>query len=135
MASSERRNILIAGLGAKVSATAVEELKFDPSETHTLVNAEVEKARAGGFDCTVVIAEPEDFEGTMKKWRAELGKQQWDGVSIGYAVRALKENTVLFEALVNAAVEGAPGAKFVFPEGRTDIWESVQRVFLKGKGT
>ena len=131
MRSPERKTILIAGLGAKISSTAQDSLQIDPSETLNLVNAEVEKARANGFDCSVFIVEPEDPHSTLEKWKKDLEKQHWDGVSMGYAVRALKENTVLFEAMVNAAVQAAPGARFVFPDGREDIWESIQRVFVE----
>lgn len=128
--SKQRKTVLIAGLGPTVSDTAVETLKFDPNETMDLVAAEVEKARAGGFDCGVVIVEPWDAVGTLARWKAELQKQHWDGVSIGYAVRALKENTELFEKIVNVVVEVSPGTKFVLPNGRTDNWEAIQRVFV-----
>lgn len=126
---TERKNILVAGLGTKVSDTARETLNFDPSETMSLVATEVEKAKASGFDCTIFIVEPWDQAGNLKNWRAKLKKQHWDAVSIGGAVRVLKENTKLFEALLNVVMEEATGVKLVFPDGRTDIWVAIQRVF------
>jgi len=129
--ASSRKTILIAGLGTKVSDTVKEEMDIDPSETLTLVSAEVDKARTSGFDCSVFIVEPWDPVGTLDKFRAELAKQCWDGVSVGYAVRAVKENTELFEGIVNAVLEATPGGggtRMVFPEGREDIWRALKRV-------
>lgn len=131
--TTQRKTVLVAGLGATVSDTARETLNFDPSQTEGLVAAQVEKAKAEGVDCTVFIVEPWDPTGTLEKLHVELDKRDWDGFSIGYAVRALKENSVLFEEIVNLAVQTNPKMKFVFPLGRTDIWEAIQRSFALQK--
>lgn len=129
--ATARKTVLVAGLGTAVSDTARETLQIDPSQTADLVAAEVEKARAGGVDCSVLSIAPGDQADELAKLRVELQRQHWDGISIGYAVRVLKEHTELFEEMVNLAVEVCPGAKFIFPQGREDIWKAIQRVLGK----
>lgn len=132
MAATQRKTILIAGLGPTVSDTAKETLNFDagpPGDTIKLVEAEVAKAREGGFDCSIFIVEPWDPAGTIEKLKAKLVEQHWDGFSIGFGMRALKENSEIFEDMVNLAVEVSPKTKFVFPLGRQDIWKAVRRTF------
>lgn len=126
--ATTRKTVLVAGLGTTVSDTAREAFKFDPNQTPDLVAAEVEKARAAGVDCSTLFVAPGDDEGQLAKLRVELQRQHWDCISIGYAVRALKEHTELFEGMVNLALEVCPGVKFIFPAGRVDIWKAIQRV-------
>lgn len=46
--------------------------------------------------------------------RARLGDGAWDAVMIGAGIRALPAHTELFERIINAVHELAPGARFAF---------------------
>lgn len=127
--ATERKTILAAGLDATVSDPAKEVLHIDPTQTYDLIAAEVEKANAGGFDCTIIIVEPWEATASLVKLKAELQTQHYDGFSIGFAVGALKENTRVFKDVVNLAVMVSPETKFIFPLGREDIWAAIQRAF------
>lgn len=127
--ATPRKTILVVGLGETVSDNARTTFNFDPSKTMELVAAEVEKAKTRGFDCTVFVVEPWRPAETLAELKTQLQKRRWDGVSIGYAVRALKENTPIFEETINMTAEFCPGAKFVFPLGREDVWEAIRRAF------
>ena len=127
--TTPRKTVLIIGLGPNIPVSAQEALQVDASQTPTLVAAEVEKAKAGGVDCSVFMPDPRDLAGTLEKLRAELREREWDAVSIGFGLRGLKEHTELFEGLVNLVVEVRPGAGFAFPLGPADVWAAIQRRF------
>ena len=48
---------------------------------------------------------------------------------IGYGIRGPKEYTVLFESVVNAAREIAPGAKLMFSTAPDGVFETIRRAF------
>lgn len=133
MSTQSRKSVLLAGLGATISDSDRAELSIDPSTTPNLVAAEVEKAKAAGFDCGVFFVEPADPENALQELRRQLREHHWDGLVIGYAVRALKEHSKLFEDMVNLAVQVSPTTKFVFPLGREDIAAAIQRSFEEAK--
>ena len=113
--ANSTKTILIAGLSPPASFRAAETLYPDsppPSRTLDIVGTQVEQAKARGFNCTVFIVKPQHPADTLAKLKAELLKQHWDGFSIGYGMRALKENSKLFENLVNLTVEVSPKTKF-----------------------
>lgn len=124
-----RKTVLIIGLGPNVPVSAQEALLVDSRQTPNLVAAEIEKAKAGGVDCSVFMPDPQDVGGTLEKLKAELRKQKWDAVSIGFGLRGLKEHTELFERIANLVVEERPGAGFAFPLGPAGVWSAIQRRF------
>ena len=61
------------------------------------------------------------------KARRWLAATKYDAVLIGAGVRLVAGNTLLFEAIVNAAHETQPGARFVFNRAAVATPEDIRR--------
>lgn len=82
--------------------------------------------REFGFDSELVFVDVDVATATVEAERA-LTSRAWDCVLIGNGVRSLPSNFLLFEALVNAVHEHAPGAKICFNTKPDDSAEAVRR--------
>jgi hypothetical protein len=59
--------------------------------------------------------------------RAWLAAKRYDAVLIGAGVRLVANNTLLFEAIVNAAHAANPGCRFVFNHSATSTPDDIRR--------
>jgi hypothetical protein len=72
----------------------------------------VDRLRAAGYQVDNCLI---DFGETgTKKARQWLAAKRYDAVLIGAGIRLVVANTLLFEAIVNAAHATQPGSRFVF---------------------
>ena len=120
--SIARKSILVAGLGRYGPATS-------SSVNIEKAQADLSKAKMNGFDCSLSEVNPDDVSGTLAMVKETLRSKQWDGFVIGYGVRGLKEYTVLFEEIVNAAREITPGTKLIFSNAPDGVFEAIRRAF------
>ena len=61
------------------------------------------------------------------KARAWLASQRYDAVLIGAGIRLVASNTLLFEAIVNAAHAANPDCRFVFNYSATSTPDDIRR--------
>lgn len=59
--------------------------------------------------------------------RDALAGRSFDLVMVGGAVRAVPENTLLFERVVNVLVEAAPGIRFCFNTAPENSLDALRR--------
>ena len=81
--------------------------------------------RAAGYDvdnCLIASG-----EAGAKKARAWLAAKRYDAVQIGAGVRLVASNTLLFEAIVNAAHAANPDCRFVFNYSATSTPDDIRR--------
>ena len=81
--------------------------------------------RAAGYDvdnCLIETGEP-GIE-TARKW---LAAKRYDAVLVGAGVRLVASNTLLFEAIVNAAHAANPGCRFVFNYSASSTPDDIRR--------
>lgn len=85
----------------------------------------VKALRAAGYEVDNCFI---DFgEAGAAKARLWLEAKHYDAVLIGAGVRLVASNTLLFEAIVNAAHATQPGCRFVFNRGATATPDDVRR--------
>lgn len=63
----------------------------------------------------------------LSKARQSLESRNYDAVLIGAGVRLVADNTLLFEAIVNAAHITQPGCRFVFNKDAVSTPEDIRR--------
>jgi hypothetical protein len=81
--------------------------------------------RAAGYDVDNCLI---DFgEAGVEKVRTWLTNKRYDAVLIGAGVRLVGSNTLLFEAIVNAAHSANPGCRFVFNYSPTSTPDDIRR--------
>ena len=95
-------------------------------ERLTKANADnVAALRAAGYqvdNCLIQTGDP-----GVEKARAWLSAKRYDAVLIGAGVRLVASNTLLFEAIVNAAHSANPDCRFVFNYSPTSTPEDIRR--------
>jgi hypothetical protein len=69
-----------------------------------------------------------------RKARQWLEAKQYDAVLIGAGVRLVAGNTLLFEAIVNAAHTTQPGCRFVFNRAATSTPDDIRRWYPHPEG-
>ncbi len=69
----------------------------------------------------------ESGEAGVQKARMWLSAKRYDAVLIGAGVRLVASNTVLFEAIVNAAHAANPECRFVFNYSPTSTPDDIRR--------
>ena len=82
--------------------------------------------RAAGYEvdnCLIESGEPGE------KARTWLAAKRYDAVLIGAGVRLVASNTLLFEAIVNAAHAANPDCRFVFNYSATSTPDDIRRWF------
>jgi hypothetical protein len=89
-------------------------------------NAEnVAALRAAGYDVDNCLI---DFgDAGAQEARRRLETKRYDAVLIGAGVRLVAGNTLLFEAIVNAAHISQPGCRFVFNRGAASTPDDIRR--------
>jgi hypothetical protein len=81
--------------------------------------------RAAGYEVDNCLIE--SGEAGAEIVRASLAAKSYDAVLIGAGVRLVANNTLLFEAIVNAAHAANPGCRFVFNYSATSTPEDIRR--------
>jgi hypothetical protein len=85
----------------------------------------VKALRAAGYEVDNCLI---DFgEAGAAKARLWLEAKHYDAVLIGAGVRLVASNTLLFEAIINAAHDTQPGCRFVFNRGATATPDDIRR--------
>jgi len=81
--------------------------------------------QAAGYDVDNCLI---DFgEAGVEKARTWLGNKRYDAVLIGAGVRLVANNTLLFEAIINAAHAANPNCRFVFNYSPTSTPDDIRR--------
>ena len=81
--------------------------------------------RAAGYDVdNCLIDSGEAGAETARMW---LSAKRYDAVLIGAGIRLVASNTLLFEAIVNAAHATNPGCRFVFNYSVTSTPDDIRR--------
>ncbi|AKS31457.1 hypothetical protein [Mycolicibacterium goodii] len=88
--------------------------------------------RAAGYDVDNCLI---DFgEAGAEKAGQWLAAKRYDAVLIGAGVRLVAANTLLFEAIVNAAHTLQPGCRFVFNRGAASTPDDIRRWYPDPRG-
>ena len=122
--ASPTKQILIAGLGRFTPAYVVVAVQEK-------VQADLKRARELGYEMTALEINPEERTSSINTVKENLEAKRFDAVIIGFGLRGMKENTVVFEEVVNAAREVAPGMRLLFSEKPDGIVECLERWFGK----
>ncbi|GIZ48993.1 hypothetical protein CKM354_001203400 [Cercospora kikuchii] len=127
--SDARKNVLVAGMGHFVSADWEQQGKNGQQNTNrqTVVD-EMERAKAEGYNCSLVDVNPEDPEDTLRRIKEVLQKRHCDIFMIGFAVRGNPKFTSMFEQLVNTSVELSPKTKFGFFPKPDEVYSTLVRI-------
>ncbi|KAK5309333.1 hypothetical protein LTR70_010389, partial [Exophiala xenobiotica] len=106
-------------------------LILPPKEAETLIKTEIDKATKAGFSLELYQMQLEQPEKQILDELAEhLQQQKWDAVAFGFGIRGDREQTPLFEKVVNMAVENVrPTPRLAFPVLPDKIVEAFERVF------
>jgi hypothetical protein len=83
--------------------------------------------RAAGYHVDNCLIE--SGEQGARQARAALSAARYDAVLIGAGIRLVAANTLLFEAIVNAAHTLQPHCRFVFNRAAVSTPEDIQRYF------
>jgi hypothetical protein len=83
--------------------------------------------RAAGYQVDNCLIEP--GEAGAETARAWFMTKSYDAVLIGAGVRLVASNTLLFEAIVNAAHASNPGCRFVFNYSPAATPDDIRRWF------
>ncbi|KAK4496725.1 hypothetical protein PRZ48_012708 [Zasmidium cellare] len=125
------KRVILAGLGHffKSDPTPGSAFGTDFKVTQLqMLEDDMEKARAFGYDTSALDLDPDDIEGSMKRLQAELKRQKCDVLLIGFGLRGNKDFTELFERAVNAGFEADPTIKFGFTRSPDDVLNTARRV-------
>lgn len=100
---------------------------LDETQLTARIGAANDALRDTEFDITpyLISASPDEAETEI---RTLLANQRFDFVMIGGAVRALPGHTLLFERIINAVVEAAPGIRFCFNTSPETTLDALRRV-------
>ncbi|KAK5119559.1 hypothetical protein LTR85_007387 [Meristemomyces frigidus] len=130
--ASGPKYILSAGFGRFAAMDPNAQAHFGPdagAKTKEMLATSISKARAAGFEVIGVDMNPKDPEDSLKRFTEQLQSRDFVGVNVGYGVRGHKENTELFEKLLNKAWEVRPGIKIMFSNGPDEVITAIQRSF------
>lgn len=123
------KKVLIAGLGRFIKADPQGEAHFGPRQNNVQILQEnMARAKEAGYEPSNIDLDPQNVADSLVRWEAELKKEKWDLVVIGYGIRGNKDFTELFEKAVNAAVAIQPGIKFGFSVSPAGVFECMKRV-------
>ncbi|PJK21297.1 hypothetical protein [Mycolicibacterium goodii] len=98
----------------------------------TANDANVAGLRAAGYDVDNCLI---DFgDAGVEKARRWLAAKRYDAVLVGAGVRLVAANTLMFEAIVNAAHISQPGCRFVFNRDATSTPDDIRRWYPDPEG-
>jgi hypothetical protein len=126
--ASTRKQVLVLGIIKYVEERDEFPMK-DASKISAMLDAEVAKAAAEGFDFTIFEINP-NTAGNMEDLEKKLREKKWDGVVIGGGVRMPGFMTSTFEDAVNLVVKTGP-FRMIFPAMPNEIAERCIRVLGK----
>ena len=96
-----------------------------PEKLSAALEADRNRLNDLGYEASLLFID--DADTAYDDVRKALGEANYDCVLIGAGVRTVDEHFIVFERLVNAAHESAPGAKICFNTNPSDTAEAVQR--------
>jgi hypothetical protein len=107
---------------------------LDPATLAARIEAGEAAIRAAGFDILScpVPASPEDAEAALRECAAG---HRFRVAMIGAGIRMAPEHTVLFERLVNAVTEIAPGVRLCFNTSPETTLDALRRWVQPALGT
>ncbi|GAB1734207.1 hypothetical protein NU195Hw_g9552t1 [Hortaea werneckii] len=131
------RHILSAGFGRFAQTDPNATAHFGPNagaHVRELLQSSISQARAAGFEIIPCDINPQDPEESFQRFAAELHRspeegRQWVGVNFGFGVRGHKENTEVFERMVNEVLKLGGGVRVMFSNGPDDLIRTVRRNF------
>jgi hypothetical protein len=88
-------------------------------------SANVAGLRAAGYEVDNCLIQT--GEAGAQKARTWLATKRYDAVLIGAGIRLVASNTLLFEAIVNAAHAANPDCRFVFNYSATSTPDDIRR--------
>ena len=96
-----------------------------PEKLTAALEADRDKLNGLGYEAELMFID--DADTAYESVKKNLAAGNFDCVLIGAGVRTVAEHFLVFERLVNAAHEAAPGAKICFNTNPGDTAEAVQR--------
>ena len=96
-----------------------------PEKLTAALEADKDKLNELGYEAELMFID--DANTAYEAVKGNLAAGNYDCVLIGAGVRTVPEHFLVFERLVNAAHESAPGAKICFNTNPGDTAEAVQR--------
>ena len=130
---SNLKPILSAGFGRFASNNPSGQARFGPGagdKALSLLAESIAKCKDAGFEILAEDMNPLDPDDSLARFETRLRERDWVAVNIGYGVRGLKENTVLFERLLECVRRVKPEARVIFSNGPDEVFEAVRRNFL-----
>ncbi|KAK3679591.1 hypothetical protein LTR37_021388 [Vermiconidia calcicola] len=127
-----RKYIITCGLGAFAANDTNAQAHFGPNagqKAQELLAISTERANKAGFELVRCDANPQDPDDTMKRFVETLRSREFVGLNIGFGLRGHKENTGLFEKMLNTAWALSPGIKVMFSNGPQEVITAIQRQF------
>ncbi|GAB0107482.1 hypothetical protein JMUB6875_64760 [Nocardia sp. JMUB6875] len=99
---------------------------LDEAQLTARIDAANDALRNSEFDVTplLVDASPDDAESDL---RTLFANHRFDVVMIGGAIRALPDQTLLFERIINVLTEAAPGIRFCFNTSPETTLDALRR--------
>lgn len=125
--SETARRVLLIGLAPE--AVDLTDAPIDYETLTARIAAGDAAVAAAGYAATpcLIGTDPTDGEARV---RTLLVGQSWDAVMIGAGIRGGAAYTELFERIINAVHELAPGARFAFNSSPDTTLEALARAFL-----
>ena len=121
--SETRKVVLIGWNPAVVDYSKWPDLT--PEKLTAALEADKDKLNELGYEAELMFIY--DANTAYEAVKGNLAAGNYDCVLIGAGVRTVPEHFLVFERLVNAAHESAPGAKICFNTNPGDTAEAVQR--------
>lgn len=121
--SETRKVVLIGWNPAVVDYSKWPDLT--PEKLTAALEADKDKLNGLGYEAELMFIDNANTAYEVVKNNLAAGN--FDCVLIGAGVRTIPEHFLVFERLVNAAHESAPGAKICFNTNPGDTAEAVQR--------
>lgn len=119
------KKVLMIGLDPKVVDYAHLAVKLDEPTLRASLEADEKRLRDLGYDARwLLVDRGETAEAVVS---AALKEETFDCILIGAGIRTIAPMFLLFERLVNAVHQGAPGARICFNTLPEDTAASVQR--------
>lgn len=100
---------------------------LSPQRLRAANDANVAALRTAGYRVDNCLIDCGDAGAdTARQW---LAARRYDAVLIGAGIRLVATNTLLFEAIVNAAHTLQPGCRFVFNRAATATPDDIRRYY------
>lgn len=121
---------LILGVGFHWNHPMIATSGFTPERIQTAITSSFASLASAGYPIEGFFIETTDLDTTLEEWKRKLQEKKWETVMFGWGVRGTPKETVTFEALINAAREYAPQAKFAFNMSPDTTLDALKRVVV-----